>query len=119
MDAESIRSFCLSLAHTTEGIQWGNDLLFRVGDKMFAVLCLDESALNKLSFKCRPERFAELIECEEIIPAPYLARNHWVALQRFDALPKTEVQQLIRDSYQMIYSKLTKKLRSSLEQKGS
>jgi predicted DNA-binding protein (MmcQ/YjbR family) len=116
MDAELVRSFCLSLPHTTEGIQWGNDLLFRVGDKMFAVLCLDESSPNRLSFKCTPERFAELVECEGIIPAPYMARNHWVALQGFDALPSTELQQLIRDSYQMIHSKLPKKLRRSMEE---
>ena len=38
MDLEAIRKFCLSLPHATEGIQWEDDLLFRIGGKMFAGL---------------------------------------------------------------------------------
>ena len=41
MDIEGLRRFCLSLPHATEGVQWDNDLLFRVGGKMFAVASLD------------------------------------------------------------------------------
>jgi predicted DNA-binding protein (MmcQ/YjbR family) len=115
MDIESIRNFCLSLPHTTEGVQWGNDLLFRVGNKMFAVVNLDGSGTNRVAFKCTPEKFAELVEMENIIPAPYMARNHWVSLQTFDALPKSETEYLIRQAYDLVYAKLTKKLRTSLE----
>jgi predicted DNA-binding protein (MmcQ/YjbR family) len=44
-----------------------------------------------------------------------MARNHWVSLQTFDALPKSETEYLIRQSYDLVYAKLTKKLRTSLE----
>ena len=40
MDIETLRRYCLSLPHATEGIQWGNDLLFRIAGKMFAVVAL-------------------------------------------------------------------------------
>ena len=109
-----IRKFCLSLPHTTEKIQWGNDLLFRIGDKMYCVLCLEPDTRAKVSFKCTPERFAELVEIEGIIPAPYMARNHWVALVEMDALRQNEVKELIRGSYQMVKSKLPKKVRIAL-----
>ena len=33
---------------------------------------------NQVAFKCTPDTFAELIEREGIIPAPYLARAMWV-----------------------------------------
>ena len=49
-----------------------------------------------MSFKCTPEVFAELVERPGIIPAPYSARTHWVALEREDALPRAEIKRLIR-----------------------
>jgi predicted DNA-binding protein (MmcQ/YjbR family) len=114
MDIETVRSFCLSLPHATEGVQWDNDLLFRVGGKMFAVIALEPSASNRLAFKCTPEKFEELIELDGIIPAPYMARNKWVSLQRFDALRDTEIKSLIRDSYEMVFQKLPKKVQAQL-----
>ena len=114
MDIESLRRFCLSLPHTTEGVQWDNDLLFRVGGKMFAVASLDVTP-TRVSFKCTPEKFAELVEQEHITPAAYMARIHWVTLHRLDALEEAETESLIRESYEMVWSKLTKKLRAELE----
>ena len=113
MDIEAIRKYCLSLPHTTEGIQWGNNLLFRIGKKMFAIADLDASPVC-ISFKCTPEEFAELVEREGIIPAPYLARNNWVLLQNLDVLPRAEQTRLLKDSYDMVAAKLPKKVRAEL-----
>lgn len=118
MDHESIRAFCLSLPHATEGIQWEDDLLFRIGNKMFTVLALNPSHGVCLSFKCTPEMFAELTERDGIIPAPYVARYHWVALERFDALPDAELESLIMNSYDMVLAKLPAKVRARLQVKG-
>lgn len=112
MDLDSIRTYCLSLPHATEDIQWGNDLLFRISGKIFAGISLDPP--HSLSFKCTPEKFDALIELEGIIPAPYTARNKWVMLERPDALPDREVKTLIENSYQMIFAKLTKKAQAEL-----
>jgi len=114
MDIESVREFCLSLPHITEGIQWQHDLLFRIGNKMFAVVVLEAKYTTKLSFKCTPQKFAELIELDGIIPAPYSARYHWVALQRFDALPARDLKNLLKQSYELVRDKLPKKVRDQL-----
>src|SRR5258705_12103179 len=95
MDIEQVRKFCLSLPHVTEKVQWGNDLLFCIGGKMFVVVALDASSDHCMSFKCTPERFAELIEQNGIVPAPYVARYYWVALERFDALSDRELKELV------------------------
>jgi predicted DNA-binding protein (MmcQ/YjbR family) len=42
------------------------------------------------------------VEIEGIIPAPYVARNHWVAMRDMDALRQSEIKELIQESYQMI-----------------
>lgn len=114
MDIEAIRTYCLSFPHVTEDLKWGNDLVFCIGGKMFAVVVLDAASPHKLSFKCTPEGFAELTEYADIIPAPYAARYHWVALLRWDALSAQELKARIKDSYEMVFAKLPKKVRQSL-----
>ena len=110
-----VRSFCLSLPHTTERIQWTHDLLFYIGGKMYCVLNLEPGlSPTRIALKCTPVRFAELIEVEGIIPAPYMARNHWVAFTEMDALRQTEIAELIQGSYQLVLNKLPKKLQEQL-----
>ncbi|HEX4900585.1 MAG TPA: MmcQ/YjbR family DNA-binding protein [Pyrinomonadaceae bacterium] len=115
MDIESVRKFCLSLPHVTEGIQWENDLLLRIGNKMFVVLSLEPESDHVMSFKCTPEKFAELVERDGIKPAPYVARYHWVSLERFDALNKRELEPLLRTAYELVRDKLPKKVRDGLK----
>ncbi len=115
MDIESVRAYCLSFPHATENIQWGNDLVFKISGKMFAVMVLDAPSKYVLSFKCTEEKFNELIEQEGIDPAPYMARNKWAALERFDALSDRELRDLLRNSYQLVFDKLPKKLRAQLD----
>ncbi|HEY6968046.1 MAG TPA: MmcQ/YjbR family DNA-binding protein [Candidatus Angelobacter sp.] len=109
-----VRDFCLALPHTTEDIQWGSDLLFRVARKIYCVMPLEPEVAVKLSFKCTPEKFAELVEIEGIIPAPYMARNHWVALVDLNALRQNEIRDLIRNSYQLVFAGLPKRLQAEL-----
>jgi predicted DNA-binding protein (MmcQ/YjbR family) len=104
MNVESIRGFCLSLADTSEKLQWGDVLCFKVGAKIFALLNL-EAVPPRLMFKCDPEKFAELLEHEDIVAAPYLGRYKWVAFERLNVLPWSEVQDLIEESYQMVAAK--------------
>jgi predicted DNA-binding protein (MmcQ/YjbR family) len=80
----------------------GDALCFKIGGKMFAVLGLDRV---RLTFKCAPESFAELIEREDIVPSPYLARYNWVMLNRLDAVGWDELRQLIQASYEMVSAK--------------
>jgi predicted DNA-binding protein (MmcQ/YjbR family) len=115
-----VRAFCLSLPHATEDVQWEHDLLFRIAGKMFCVANLEPGmSPTKIAFKCTPEKFAELVEIDGIIPAPYMARNHWVAMLDMNALRQPEIKELIEESYRMILAKLPKKTQSELAAKPS
>lgn len=114
MNLDSIRRFCLSLPHATENVQWGDDLVFKIGGKMFAVANLNRTQANKVSFKCTPEKVAELTEMPGIIPAPYAARYYWVSVQSDDALRVSEIEELIRQSHEMVFAKLPKKMQQKL-----
>jgi predicted DNA-binding protein (MmcQ/YjbR family) len=116
MDASWVRDLCLSFPSVTEHMIWGNDLTFKVGGKMFAHAVL-EPAPVWLSFKTSPENFFELTERPNIIPAPYLARAKWVALETKDAVSSAELSALIRESYDLVVAKLPKKTRDSLTAK--
>jgi len=114
MDIESVRAHCLSFPHVTENVQWGNDLVFKIAGKMFAVAVLEGASKYCLSFKCTPEKFAELIEQDGIDPAPYVARYHWVALEQFNALSEKELKSLLRNAYDLVFEKLPKKVKAKL-----
>src|SRR5271165_4967373 len=113
MHIDWVRNFCLAMPHATESVQWGDDLVFKIAGKMFAVLVL-EPAKVWVSFKCTPEEFAQLVERPGIIPAPYSARYHWVALETRDALTTAELKTLLRRSYGLVLEKLPKKARAAL-----
>jgi predicted DNA-binding protein (MmcQ/YjbR family) len=108
MNLDRLRSHCLSHPGATEQIQWGADLVFKVGGKMFCVACT-EPAPVAMSFKCDDETFAELVEREGAMPAPYLARAKWVALEKFDTLPDRELAPLVTRAYELIRDKLPQK----------
>jgi len=113
MNVDWLRELCLSFPGATEQVQWGYDLVFKVGGKMFAVTPLEPAPVC-LSFKASPENFAELTERPNIVPAPYLARAQWVALQTRDAVRQEELAGLLRESYELIAAKLSKKEREKL-----
>jgi predicted DNA-binding protein (MmcQ/YjbR family) len=113
MDASWVRDLCLSFPSVTEHMIWGNDLTFKVAGKMFAHAVLEPASVW-LSFKTSPDNFFELTERPNIIPAPYLARANWIALETKDALSSVELSALIRESYDLVVAKLPKKTRDSL-----
>lgn len=115
VDVDWVRKLCLSFPKATEQVTWGADLTFRISGKIFAVTVL-EPAKVWLSFKCSGENFAELTERAGIIPAPYLARAQWVALETKDALGREELTGLLRESYELVFAKLPKKTREALLQ---
>lgn len=108
MTLQRIREICLALPDATEQIQWGKDLVFKVRGKMFCVACTEPVAPPKvaLSFKCDDATFAELVERNGVIPAPYLAQHKWVAPEQFDTLGAAELEKLIVRAYEIVKAKL-------------
>src|ERR1700691_20606 len=100
MDAETLRAYLLTLPDVAETMQWGDNLVYWVGDKaiggkMFVLSSLSPDHGAVLSFAAGPERFAELVEQEGLFPAPYLARAQWVAVERWDTLSARELKELL------------------------
>ena len=119
MDAERIRTLLLKLPNVVETMQWGANLVFWVGDKaiggkMFAVVDLDGKGGPLMSYAAGPERFAELVEQEGIVPAPYLARAHWVAVERWDIFRPNQWMRELEAAHAIVHAKLPKRTRDVL-----
>ena len=106
----------MELPHATEHVQWGNDLVFKVGGKMFAVLALEPSKVW-LSFKAGDDEFEELCERPGIIPAPYMARALWVGLEPEAEVSTAELKQRLRRAYDLVIEKMPAKTRAALGSK--
>ncbi len=104
MNVDSVQSFCLAFPQATEKLQWGENLCFKVGGKIFAILNLG-TVPPGVCFKCDAERFGELVEREGIVPAPYLGRYKWVLVERLDGLRDGELKDLVSRSYAMVAAK--------------
>lgn len=113
MDIDWLRKLCLSFAHATEHVQWGDNLVFKVGGKIFAIAPLEPSQYG-LSLKCSDEDFAELIERPGIMPAPYLARAHWVALESDYPRNLAELEGLLRKAHKLVFARLPKTVQQKL-----
>ena len=113
MNIEQLRKYCLSFPGATEDIKWGADLCFCVGAKMFCVTGADSSS-GRMSLKCTPEKFAELVEREGIDPAAYVGRYKWVRIEKLDAVTPDELRYLIQKSYSLVFSKLPKNIRDAV-----
>ena len=110
MNIDVVRTICRALPAVTEDIKWGSDLVFSVAGKMFTVVNTEQP--HTVAFKCTPDMFAELIEREGIIPAPYMARNMWVQERSVgEVLDRGELEALITASYGLVVAKLPKSKR--------
>lgn len=113
MDFEAAKTLCRTFPGCTEDVKWGDNLIFSVGDRMFAGTELAQPA-SGISFKVDDDRFLELTDRPGIIPAPYLARAKWVHVEKASALSADEAAALLRRSYELVFAKLTKKLQREI-----
>ena len=119
MDNERIRTICMALPHVAETVNWGHHLVYWVGSrdlggKMFAMTDLDGTGTGVLWFHCGAERFHELLEADGIIPSPYLAKAHWVTLERWDALRPRQIEDELRRAHALILARLPERTKKAL-----
>jgi predicted DNA-binding protein (MmcQ/YjbR family) len=119
MGVESTRKLLLSLPHVVETLQWGEHLVFWVGDKavggkMFALINLENDGKRVMSIAAGPERYTALLEREGFFPAPYMAHIYWIAMERWDAARPAELEELLRHAHALVHSKLPPKTLKAL-----
>lgn len=114
LTAVQLEALCGQWPGVTRDIKWGADLVLSVGGKMFAVTPSDGSEGGRLSFKVADERFLELTDLPGIVPAPYMARAHWISVTEPQRFGTAELEAFVLDAYALVRAKLSKKLQAGL-----
>lgn len=112
MDLKQVRTLCLSFPAATEDVKWEHHLVFSVGEKMFCMTNFEPPFA--CSLKVRDEEFEELSTRNGLAPAAYMARAKWIAVSKSSAFSKEEWRHYLRQSYELVKGRLTKKRRSEL-----
>ncbi len=115
MDIEQIREYCLAKKETTESFPFDeHTLVFKVANKMFALLSLD-STPTSMNLKCDPDYALELRSEYEAIKVGYhMNKKHWNTLI-IKEINTDLLKNLIDHSYQLVVKGLKKADKLRLE----
>ena len=113
MEIDDIREYCLSMPGTSEGMKWGEHLTFMVGGKIFSVFGMDQTPINA-SFKVSNEDFETMSEMDGMKPAPYFAKNIWIAVDDIGRISEIEWKRLLTEGYELVKAKLPQKIQDNL-----
>ena len=112
-----LETFCSKLPASQFDLKWGNDRTYCIADKLFVVFCpgnKDSDDVQSVCFKVSPADFLALTDLEGVVPAPYLARYHWVSVVDEEVLSQQELELLVKGSYDTVFSKLTKQKQQAI-----
>jgi len=115
MFLDELREFCLSRKGATEHFPFDqNTLVFKVGNKMFALMDVDH--FEGIALKCDPE-YAQILRAEysDISGAFHMNKVHWNSVKIGGDVDDQLLRQLIQDSYNLVFDNLTKKIKNEIE----
>ena len=103
MHAESIREYAIAKENVTEGFPFGEStLVFKVNNKVFLLLALDEQPL-RFNIKCDPDLAIELREQYDCVqPGYHMNKKHWNTIVVDGSVPNKKLKEWIDHSYQLI-----------------
>ncbi len=116
MNIEEARNYCLSKPHSEESFPFDeHTLVFKVGNKMFALLPLDEFENPSINLKSDPELRIELREeYEGVLPGYHMNKKHWNTVRLNSDVDDSLIRNLINNSYKLIVNNLPVKTKKEL-----
>jgi predicted DNA-binding protein (MmcQ/YjbR family) len=100
---QKVRALCLALPDTKLTMTWGSPH-FRVGEKIFCGFGA-ENGKQVIGVKLGMSHARSIVKKARFWPAPYVGKHGWVSMDLAQRKSWDEVEQLIRESYQLIAPK--------------
>ena len=115
MNNEEIRGYCLAKPGVTESLPFNDTaLVFKVMDKMFALLDLSDDSRG-ITLKCDPELALELREqYPEVTPAYHFNKKHWNTVYIDGSVSNKLIFEWITHSYNLVVNALPEKKKKGL-----
>lgn len=96
--------------------EW-NWVRYKIGDKMFAAICLDDTTGKAvyITLKLDPAEGEFLRrQYEDIIPGYYMNKVHWNSIKADGCVPDDLLREMLEKSYQLVLSGFSKKKQKEL-----
>lgn len=119
MNIEELREFCLSRKGATESFPFGEEVLvFKVMEKMFALLNLEPNAEGFMVIvKCDPEKAVDLREkYNSVLPGYHFNKKYWNSIYLEGDMDNDEIKFWIEHSIEEVIKKLPKKAQAEYAQ---
>ena len=114
MNIEEYREYCMSFTGTSEGFAFDHKtLVFKVMGKMFALTDVD--SFISINLKGNPDKNIDLRELYSgINPGFHMNKSHWNTINTDGSVPEELLFEMIKESYDLVVSGLTKVLKEEL-----
>ncbi|MFF5225558.1 MmcQ/YjbR family DNA-binding protein [Dactylosporangium sp. NPDC000521] len=113
MTRDELIAHCISKPGAWQDTPWEDDLVVKVGAKIFAFLGSGAGDRATVGVKCAPSREAadEWLRRfpEDAVASPYIGRSGWNTLTLGGKIPDEELLEAVDESYRWVVSKLPKK----------
>lgn len=115
MTLEALKKICQSLPSTWDFPFDDETLVFRVGNRIFA-LCGIRNTPLRVNLKCEPSLARDLrLAYPDITPGWHMNKEHWNTVNLEGALDQVFVEALVRHSYDRVKEGLPKAVQASLD----
>jgi predicted DNA-binding protein (MmcQ/YjbR family) len=116
MNIEELRDYCITKQSVEESFPFDEEtLVFKVLGKVFLLTNIESNPLQ-FNVKCDPEMAIHLRENHScVLPGYHMNKKHWNTIICDGSLPKTELLKWIDHSYDLVYSGLPKKSKTTIK----
>ena len=110
MNLEELRKYCLQKKGASIDFPFDDvTMVIKIGEKMFILIAIDKDPL-RINLKCDPYIAEGLRErYNAVTPGYYMNKKHWNTVILDNTIPDDIIKEMIDDSYELVFSKLTKK----------
>ncbi len=114
-DSRHASRLCSDLKGATLDHTFGDDVdVHRVAHKMFALINVAGGEI--ITLKATPEDVAALVaEHSFVTPGYYMNKKHWITIDLSAEIDATELEELVNESYRLVFSSLPKRLQHEIE----
>ena len=110
MQLQEIEKLLLKRKGSYIDYPFGDDIMtLKIENKIFAIVSEKDNPL-RVNLKCEPNDAIAYREIyESVIPGYHMNKKHWNTIILDGSIPKSVVEDMISQSYELVFSKLTKK----------
>jgi predicted DNA-binding protein (MmcQ/YjbR family) len=88
---------------------------YQVGNKLFAMIGTNKTDNVILTVKTEPSKVEQWIEMYPFVtPGYYMNKRHWISFLLEQDVPIKLLEEILKESYQLVFSSLSRKVKSTL-----